>query len=121
MSIVPAHGSGPGHAGKSGSPSSRSMTLTVGPSVRQPAGAGSPARRAVRTGSALEITARAAISSPLPASTTDEPLTRSTSASVRISAPAARAALASARVTAPMPPSANPHAPGGSVASPRSW
>ena len=38
MSIVPAHGSGPGQASKSGRPSSRSMTLTVGPSVRQPSG-----------------------------------------------------------------------------------
>ncbi len=110
MSIVPRQGSSPGHAVKSGRPSSSSITFTTGPFCIQPGGAATPARSAVVNGSAPDTTARAATSSP-PASTTPaarpSPLsTRSTGRSRCTSAPAASAAERSARVTAPMPPRA---------------
>ena len=111
MSIAPRHGSRPGQAGKSGSPSSSSITLTTGPAWRQRSGASTPASAAVRSGSAFESTARARSSSP-PSSTTparaavldEHSLDRRDSTHTR--APAASAAERSAAVTAPMPPRA---------------
>ena len=86
------------------------MTLTTGPAWRQPSGASTPARAAVRSGSALDSTRAARTSSP-PSSTTPTAApssisTRSTGLSRRIRAPAASAAARRAPDTAPMPPRA---------------
>ncbi len=110
MSIAPFQGSRPGIVGKSGRPSSSTITFTTGPAWRQPSGASSPARTDVRRGSALESTTRASISSPptvtTPAARPSSSSTRSTGVSRRTFAPASSAAALSAFVTEPMPPRA---------------
>ena len=98
--------------GKSGSPSSRTMTLTTGPAWRQPGGASTPASaRGARAGRRWRAP-RGADAPRRPASTTpaarpsvdQDLLDRRRRCAPR--APAASAAERSAPVTAPMPPRA---------------
>ena len=104
------------------------MTFTTGPAVLQPAGRGSPASAAVRTGigvgehdAGAQSPRRSRSSTPSAARRDSSTRIRSTGASSRTVAPAATAARRSASVTAPIPPRAKPQTPGSPAASPRSW
>ena len=116
----------PGTADQSGSRDKAQLTFNTGLVMRQPStrsrnasGAAASNRPRVALGSALEMTARARMSSP-PARRTPSPGTISATGTPAAStAPRSRAASAMAKEMAPMPPSTYPHAMGTPSSSPR--